>query len=84
MGVFGLDAHASPPYNGLGWSFDPKSAVTSPTRAIEPYIMVYAAVVAKTKQHLVEPSPALNSLFNADVNAEFESLVSTGANDIEV
>lgn len=30
VGIFGLDANASPPYDGLGWAATPSKGITNP------------------------------------------------------
>lgn len=81
-GIFGLDANARPPYDGLGWAATPLNGTINPQEAIAPYSEVYRDVRAEIEKLHVH-SEALDALVNFDVDAEFSSLISTGANDIE-
>jgi cysteinyl-tRNA synthetase len=82
VGVFGLDANATPPYNGLGWAASPTKGVSDPKKSIVPYSSVYTRVTAAIKSLQIQ-SEALDKLLQANVDDEFETLVSTGSNDIE-
>ncbi|OBT96543.2 hypothetical protein VE01_05282 [Pseudogymnoascus verrucosus] len=82
VGIFGLDANASPPYDGLGWATSASDKITNPTEAIVPYSSVYNCVVSAIKDLKIE-SASLDTLLANDTNAEFTSVVSTGANDIQ-
>lgn len=82
VGILGLDANATPPYEGLGWAPTPLNSTVNPQEAIAPYSEVYQNVRAEIEKLQVH-SKALDALVNIDVNAEFTSVISTGANDIE-
>jgi cysteinyl-tRNA synthetase len=82
VGILGLDANARPPYDGLGWAATPLNGDINHKEAIAPYSEVYRNVRAEIETLQVH-SEALDALMNFDVDAEFFSLVSTGANDIE-
>lgn len=81
--IFGLDANASPPYSGLGWAPLAADIVTNPKAAIMPYSTTYQKTIATIRAQPEITSTALNDLLTADIDAEFESVVSTGASDIE-
>jgi cysteinyl-tRNA synthetase len=82
VGILGLDANAKPPYEGLGWAATPLSGAINPQEAIAPYSEAYRNVREETKRLQIH-SEALEALMNFDPDAEFATLVSTGANDIE-
>jgi cysteinyl-tRNA synthetase len=82
VGILGLDANANPPYEGLGWAPITLNGTINPKEAIAPYSEVYQNLRAEI-ENLQVHSEALDALVNFDVDAEFTSLVSTGANDIE-
>ncbi|KAI5461544.1 tRNA synthetases class I (C) catalytic domain-containing protein [Mariannaea sp. PMI_226] len=81
VGIFGLDANAKPPYNGLGWATAIAPDV-EPQTAVRPYAEVFDKVkldVAAlnlenaTISGLVEQNPAL----------EFEAVAAAGSRDPE-
>jgi cysteinyl-tRNA synthetase len=82
VGIFGLDANASAPYDGLGWALSKTSGITNPQEAVKPYAAVYRAIVAELSGLDVH-SEILDALLSADIDSEFISAVSTGAADIE-
>lgn len=82
VGIFGLDANAAPPYNGLGWAPLASDVVTNPAEAIKPYASTYSRIIASVKSLDVK-SETLDKLLAFDVQAEFTSVVSTGASDIQ-
>jgi cysteinyl-tRNA synthetase len=82
VGIFGLDANASPPYAGLGWAVSKTDQITNPAEAVKPYAAVYQRVVDAVTALAVH-SDALDALLKAAVDEEFTAVVSTGANDIE-
>lgn len=81
--IFGLDANAALPYNGLGWAPAAADVITNPKEAIQPYSTTYQKTIATIRAQPEISSTDLNHLLTADVDAEFESVVSTGASDIE-
>ncbi len=83
VGIFGLDANAAPPYNGLGWAPLASDVLSNPAEAIKPYTAAYATIVDIIKSLPETSSPALSELLSADVDGEFTSAVSTGASDIQ-
>jgi cysteinyl-tRNA synthetase len=82
VGILGLDANAMPPYDGLGWAATPLNGAINSQEAIAPYSEVYRNVHAEVEKLQVH-SEVLDALVKFDADAEFSSLVSTGANDIE-
>lgn len=82
VGIFGLDANARPPYEGLGWATSPKDGISDPNEAIAPFLKVYQTVRREIESLKVH-SDALDALLQLDVDVEYSSVVSTGANDIE-
>lgn len=85
VGIFGLDASAQPPYEGLGWS----SATTSSKANVDPQTAVkpYAAVFNQVKQEVAalgltgESIQALLAQQNPE--AEFTELEKSGEKDAE-
>jgi cysteinyl-tRNA synthetase len=82
VGIFGLDANARPPYEGLGWAASTTNGISDPKEAVAPYADVYREVL-KEIEALQVRYEALDAILQSDVDAEFSSIVSTGANDIE-
>jgi cysteinyl-tRNA synthetase len=83
VGILGLDSNATPPYDGLGWASSSVNGVTNPQEAVVPYSQVYIDV-RKEVESLEAHSDALDELLALDVTKEFETVVLTGANDIEI
>jgi cysteinyl-tRNA synthetase len=82
VGIFGLDANATPPYNGLGWASSASNANLSPKAAVEPYALVHQKVKSEV-QSLSLHSEVLDKLIATDVDSEFASLESSGTKDHE-
>ena len=82
VGIFGLDANASPPYNGIGWASTSATSNLSPTEIVAPYAEVLVKVKAEVTG-LNLHSEALDKLLSTNVNTEFESLVSSKTTDSE-
>lgn len=81
VGIFGLDANANAPYDGLGWA-SAISADVDPKTAVQPY----AAVLEKVKADVTKlslSSEAISALLTQDPAKEFESIASSGSRDIE-
>jgi cysteinyl-tRNA synthetase len=81
VGIFGLDANASPPYDGLGWASSIASDI-DPKKAIQPYTEV-TSTVQKEVTNLSLASDTLSILLSHDASTEFESIASGGSRDIE-
>lgn len=82
VGIFGLDANASPPYNRLGWASTAASSNLPPTEIIAPYAEVLKKVKAEVNI-LALHSEVLDTHVSNDVSVEFESLVSSKVTDPE-
>jgi cysteinyl-tRNA synthetase len=82
VGIFGLDANATPAYNGLGWASSASNANLSPKAAVEPYALVYQKVKSEV-QSLSLHSEVLDKLIATDVDSELASLESSGTRDPE-
>ncbi|KAI1084223.1 tRNA synthetases class I (C) catalytic domain-containing protein [Whalleya microplaca] len=83
IGILGLDANASPPYDGLGWVSAAAAANLDPQTAVQPYKAVYSAVQSDIQALDLPLSETLGTLLSQSPDAEFDSLVSTGARDPE-
>ncbi|KAH8177153.1 tRNA synthetases class I (C) catalytic domain-containing protein [Sarocladium implicatum] len=81
VGIFGLDANASAPYDGLGWTSVISDDV-DPATAVQPYATALAGV-KKDVVSLSVSGDTLSALLNEDPTAEFEAVKSTGSRDIE-
>lgn len=82
VGIFGLDANASAPYNGLGWVSGAASSSADPKETVAPYAAVYQET-KKEVESLGLSSEVLDNLLRTDVDAEFATLVSAGESDPE-
>ncbi|PNY28914.1 cysteine-tRNA ligase [Tolypocladium capitatum] len=81
VGILGLDANATPPYDGLGWA-SAISADVDPKTAVQPF----AAVLDKVRADVTElslSSEVIPALLAQDPAKEFESIASSGSRDIE-
>jgi cysteinyl-tRNA synthetase len=83
VGIFGLDANATKPYNGLGWVSSFANGYMTPEEIVAPHAQVYKCVKAQVSG-LSLHSVVLEELVTTDVNSEFRSLVSAGTNDPQV
>ncbi|KAI0490569.1 cysteinyl-tRNA synthetase [Xylaria cf. heliscus] len=83
IGILGLDANASPPYEGLGWASAAASANVDPATAVKPYEAVYHSVLSDAKSLDLPASEALTNLFSRSPGPEFDSLVEAGVRDPE-
>ncbi|GJN85628.1 hypothetical protein PLIIFM63780_009197 [Purpureocillium lilacinum] len=81
VGIFGLDARAKAPYDGLGWA-SAISADMDPKTAVGPYASVVDKVKAEVSK-LSLSSDAIPTLLAQDPSKDFESVASTGSRDIE-
>lgn len=82
VGIFGLDANASAPYDGLGWTNTLASSHLSPKEAAAPYAAAFQKIKSEVEA-LGLQSGILTSLLATDVDAEFGSLVAAGNKDPE-
>ncbi|KAK1759911.1 hypothetical protein QBC47DRAFT_357730 [Echria macrotheca] len=83
VGIFGLDASATPPYDGLGWAAAGAAANVDPQTAVKPYAAVYAAV-KKEVEDLGLTEPSIQTLVTQqNPDAEFTDLEKAGEKDVE-
>ncbi|KAK3349827.1 tRNA synthetases class I (C) catalytic domain-containing protein [Lasiosphaeria hispida] len=85
VGIFGLDAGAQPPYDGLGWTSAGAAAAANvdPKTAVEPYAAVYSAVKEEVQGFGI-PEAAVQALLDQqNPDAEFAELEKTGDRDVE-
>ncbi|KAK0708022.1 tRNA synthetases class I (C) catalytic domain-containing protein [Lasiosphaeris hirsuta] len=85
VGVFGLDASAQPPYNGLGWASEgaATSANVDPKTAVKPYATVYSAVKEEVQGLSIAEAAVQALLDQQNPDAEFAELEKTGDRDVE-
>lgn len=81
VGIFGLDAHAQPPYNGLGWA-SPIADDVDPKTAVQPYKTMMDKVKADVKA-LSLSNEAISSLLTKDADSEFDAVAQSGSRDVE-
>jgi cysteinyl-tRNA synthetase len=81
VGIFGLDANAQAPYNGLGWTSVIADNV-DPVTAVQPFKAVLDKVKAEVAGLSLESSE-LASLLDQDPTPEFEALAQKGSRDPE-
>ncbi|KUJ17832.1 uncharacterized protein LY89DRAFT_684758 [Mollisia scopiformis] len=82
VGIFGLDANASPPYEGLGWTNTASNAHLSTKEIVEPYVKVYQSVNSEVER-LALHSDSLDALMAEDVDTKFSGLEASGTKDSE-
>ncbi|KAI0398335.1 cysteinyl-tRNA synthetase [Xylariaceae sp. FL0594] len=83
VGILGLDANASPPYDGLGWASAPIAADIYPATAIQPYETAFNTVVADVKKLELPASETLPNLLAQSPEQDFKSLAESGVRDPE-
>ncbi|RYP05309.1 hypothetical protein DL764_003907 [Monosporascus ibericus] len=83
VGIFGLDANASPPYEGLGWASAAAAADVDPKIAVQPYETMYSTVISDVKNLELPTSDTISSLLSQTPAPEFESLANSGIRDPE-
>jgi cysteinyl-tRNA synthetase len=81
VGIFGLDANASPPYEGLGWASSAANSHLTPKEIVAPYATIYESVRSSV-QSLNIHSEVLDKLLVVDVDAEFASLKSSNPEEL--
>lgn len=81
VGIFGLDANAKPPYNGLGWASVIADNV-DPKTAVEPYKTMMDKVKSDVKALSLD-SEAIATLIAKDPTADFDAVAQSGSKDIE-
>jgi cysteinyl-tRNA synthetase len=82
VGIFGLDANAEPPYDGLGWA-SRISADIDPQTAAEPYAAALALVKENVAALALSGGEAVSALLSHDPVAEFKAVVDSGTRDLE-
>lgn len=80
-GIFGLDANANPPYDGLGWA-SPIATDVDPKKAVQPYAEIVESVTAEVSKLSIS-SDGIATLLAQDPSKDFESVAATGSRDIE-
>lgn len=81
VGIFGLDAHAEAPYEGLGWA-SAISADVDPETAVLPYASVLHQVKADVSK-LELASDKMPALLTQDPGSEFRRIADGGSRDLE-
>lgn len=82
VGIFGLDANAEPPYDGIGWASS-ISADVEPKTAVEPYASALDRVKADVSALELTDGEAMPALLAHDPAPEFEALAQAGSRDLE-
>ncbi|RKF57672.1 Cysteine--tRNA ligase [Erysiphe neolycopersici] len=82
VGVFGLDANASPPYDGLGWVSSISNSSLDPNEIIAPYVEAYQRIKNEVESFNLE-SNLISSLLEVDINKQFSDLEISGVRDTE-
>lgn len=83
IGIFGLDANAQAPYDGLGWVSAAAAANLEPTKAVAPYKAVYESVTKDVQALNLPSSEAITNLLSQSPDQESESLAGSGNRDPE-
>jgi cysteinyl-tRNA synthetase len=82
VGIFGLDANAEPPYDGLGWASASATTYSNPREAVRPYADALAKVRDEVKSlQLLQPS--VDELLQQNPDKDFESLLQASEKDLE-
>lgn len=81
VGIFGLDANATAPYDGLGWASTLGADVDAKV-AVEPYASMMKRVQQDVTNLKIE-NEVLTSLASKNPVAEFEEIEKSGSRDIE-
>lgn len=80
-GIFGLDANAHAPYEGLGWA-SAISANVDPETAVAPFASVLEQVKADVSK-LELPSDKMPAILAQDPSKEFQAVAASGSRDLE-
>lgn len=85
VGIFGLDASARPPYDGLGWASagTASTAILDPEIAVKPYAAAYAKVNADVRALNLTDASIQTLLAQQTPEAEFAELAKSGERDLE-
>lgn len=82
VGIFGLDAHAHAPYDGLGWA-SAMADGAEPEQVVEPYAAVLARVRDEVERLSIESEALSAILTGQDPAGESRSLASGGCREAE-
>lgn len=83
IGVFGLDANAVAPYDGLGWVSAAAAANLEPVEAVAPYKAVYESFTKDIQALNLPLSDTITKLLSHSPDSDAEALVSSGIRDPE-
>ncbi|KAI5865594.1 tRNA synthetases class I (C) catalytic domain-containing protein [Durotheca rogersii] len=83
VGILGLDANASYPYEGLGWASAAVDANLDPSTAVQPYKAVHSAVYGEARALNLPTSETITNLVSQSPDPEFDALVDSGVRDPE-
>lgn len=81
VGIFGIDANAKPPFDGLGWASIISEDV-EPSVAVQPYAKALDTVKEDVRTLSLE-SDTLQELLAQDPTSEYQAIVDGGSRDIE-
>ncbi|KAI0157593.1 tRNA synthetases class I (C) catalytic domain-containing protein [Xylariaceae sp. FL1272] len=81
IGIFGLDANASYPYEGLGWASPAVDTNGDPTESVQAYKSAFDKILAEAKALGLPASETWNGLLAQLPDVEFQSLVQEGIRD---
>lgn len=82
-GIFGLDATARAPYDGLGWGSAAAAGNVDPQTAVKPYAAAYAKVKADVQALDLTEASVKNALEQQTPDVEFAELEKSGERDVE-
>jgi len=83
VGIFGLDASAKPPYDGLGWASAGAATNVDPKVGIKPYAAAYTKVKQDVEDLALDVDSVKTLLNQQDPEAEFSELEKGGEQDME-
>ncbi|KAI1322526.1 tRNA synthetases class I (C) catalytic domain-containing protein [Xylariaceae sp. FL0255] len=83
VGILGLDANATAPYEGLGWASGSTAANADPATSVRPYEIAYETILADVKDLGLPTSDSLTTLLDQSPKSEFNMLVKDGVRDPE-
>ncbi|KAK4185831.1 hypothetical protein QBC35DRAFT_516637 [Podospora australis] len=83
VGIFGLDATAKPPYDGLGWGSASAASNVDPQTAIKPYAAAYSKVKEDVQSLNVSEASIQTLLEQQAPETEFAELEKSGERDVE-
>ncbi|KAI8960565.1 tRNA synthetases class I (C) catalytic domain-containing protein [Daldinia sp. FL1419] len=83
VGILGLDANASPPYEGLGWVSVAAATNQDPEVTVKPCRAVYETFYSDVQALELPSSEIVANLLSQSPDPEFGSLVGAGTKDPE-